>query len=189
MLRQSLFCHRLAMVGRGFVSCFIIFLSLTSVCVIPKLLFSISDLRNIEFGRPLPRHGLMLFHWLANNIQIDDNDNMRLNFNTTRGDYGFHFNGNADNPPLLPILSRQCGRYYSLGNLVRKNNNGAMALPYYVTRGFNNSELPENNRDRVILRVRNEGFLTNQHIVDKVYVTQHYPPNGNRGTGYDPANT
>ncbi|XP_023998004.1 uncharacterized protein [Salvelinus sp. IW2-2015] len=175
------------MVGRGFLGCFILCVSLASVCAIKGTLNSIDDLRDIEFGHTFPRHGLMLLHWLANNIHIDNNGNMRLNFNPTRGDYGIHFYGNADNPHPLPILPRQRGSYYSLGNLVGNNNNGAMALPYYVTQRFYNSRGTENNRDRVILRVREEE--SNQFIVDEVYVTQHYPPNGNRGSAYDPDNT
>nr|XP_046177199.1 uncharacterized protein LOC124009429 [Oncorhynchus gorbuscha] len=127
----------------------------------------------------------MLLHWLANNIQID---NMTLNFNASREDYGIHFYGNADIPSLLPSLSSLHVRYYALGNIGRNNsNNGAMAPPYYVTQKFYNSRGTENNRDRVKLRVRNEG--SNQQSVDEVYVTQHYTPNGNRGSGYDPDNT
>ncbi|XP_071217288.1 uncharacterized protein [Salvelinus alpinus] len=168
------------MVGRGFLGCFILCLSLASVCAINGTLNSIDDLRDKKFGHIFPRHGLMLVHWLANTIQMDNND-MTLNFNPTRRDYGIHFYGNADKPCPLPPLSRRHGSYYSLGNIGRNNNNGAMALPLYVTQGF------ENNRDRVVLRVREEE--PNQHIVDEVYVTQHYPRNGNRGTGYDPIKT
>ncbi|XP_070989541.1 uncharacterized protein [Oncorhynchus clarkii lewisi] len=170
------------MVGRGILGCFILCLSLTSVCAVRGTLSSIKDLKGIEFGHTSPRHGLMLLHWLANNIRIDNNGNMRLNFNPTRGDNGFHFYGNR--PPSLPILHPESGSYYSLGNM---NSNGSRALPDYVTRRFYNSRGPENNRDRVILRVREDG--SNQFIVDEVYVTQHYQQNENRGSGYDPANT
>uniref|UniRef100_A0A4W5LXQ6 Uncharacterized protein n=1 Tax=Hucho hucho TaxID=62062 RepID=A0A4W5LXQ6_9TELE len=177
------------MVGRGILGCFILFLSLASVSAIKGTLSSIKDLKGIEFGHTSPRQGLMLLHWLANNIHIDSNGNMRLNFNPTRRDYGIHLYRNADNPRPLPVLPPQHGSYYSLGNLVPNNNNndGAMALPNYVTQSFYNSREPESNRDRVVLRVREEG--SNQFIVDEVYVTQHYPPNGNTGTGYDPDNT
>ncbi|XP_029561446.1 uncharacterized protein LOC115157386 [Salmo trutta] len=176
------------MVGRGILGCFILFLSLASVSSIKGTLSSIKDLKGIEFGNTSPRHGLMLLHWLANNIYNDNNGNMRLNFNPARRDYGFHFYRNADNPRPLPILPHQRGSYYSLGNLVQgNNNNDALALPDYVTQRFHNSRGPESNRDRVILRVREEG--SNQFIVDEVYVTQHYPQNGNTRTGYDPDNT
>ncbi|XP_070989604.1 uncharacterized protein [Oncorhynchus clarkii lewisi] len=175
------------MIGRGILGCFILCLSLTSVCAVRGTLSSIKDLKGIEFGHTSPRHGLMLLHWLANNIYNDNNGNMRLNFNPARRDYGFHFYRNADNPRPLPILPHQHESYYSLGNLVHNNNNDALALPDYVTRRFYNSRGHENNRDRVILRVREEE--SNQFIVDEVYVTQHYPPNGNTGTGYDPDNT
>uniref|UniRef100_A0A8C7FG26 Uncharacterized protein n=1 Tax=Oncorhynchus kisutch TaxID=8019 RepID=A0A8C7FG26_ONCKI len=79
-------------------SCFILFMSLASVSNIKQTLISIHDLRGIEFGHTFPRHGLMLLQWLANNIHTDNNGNMRLNFNPTRGDYGFNFYGNADRP-------------------------------------------------------------------------------------------
>ncbi|XP_036842221.1 uncharacterized protein LOC110530674 [Oncorhynchus mykiss] len=170
------------MVEKGILGCFILCLSLTSVCAVRGTLKSIDDLKDIQFGHTFPRHGLMLLHWLANNIYIDNNGNMRLNFNPTSGDNGFHFYGNR--PPSLPILHPESGSYYSLGNMKR---NGSRALPYYVTRRFYNSWGPENNRDRVILRVREDG--SNQFIADEVYVTQHYQQNENRGSGYDPANT
>ncbi|XP_035655346.1 uncharacterized protein LOC118401834 [Oncorhynchus keta] len=170
------------MVGRGILGCFILCLSLTSVCAVRGTLSSIKDLRGIEFGHTSHRHGLMLLHWLANNIRIDNNGNMRLNFNPTRGDYGFHFYGNR--PASLPFLLPESGSYYSLGNM---NSNGLRALPDYVARRFYSSSGPENNRDRVILRVRDDG--SNQFIADEVYVTQHYQRNENRGSGYDPDNT
>ncbi|XP_029508417.2 uncharacterized protein LOC115123231 [Oncorhynchus nerka] len=170
------------MIGRGILGCFILCLSLTSVCAVRGTLSSIKDLKGIEFGHTFPRHGLMLLHWLANNIRIDNNGNMRLNFNPTRGDYGFHFYGNR--PASLPFLLPESGSYYSLGNM---NSNGLRALPDYVAQIFYSSSGPENNRDRVILRVREDG--SNQFIVDEVYVTQHYPPNENRGSAYDPDNT
>nr|XP_046177200.1 uncharacterized protein LOC124009430 [Oncorhynchus gorbuscha] len=170
------------MVEKGILGCFILCLSLTSVCAVRGTLSSIKDLRGIEFGHTFPRHGLMLLHWLANNIHIDNNGNMRLNFNPTRGDYGFHFYGNR--PASLPFLLPESGSYYSLGNM---NSNGLRALPDYVTQRFYSSRRPEKNRDRVILRVREDG--SNQFIVDEVYVTQHYQRNENRGSGYDPDNT
>ncbi|XP_038859470.1 uncharacterized protein LOC120055652 [Salvelinus namaycush] len=170
------------MIGRGFLGCFILCLSLASVCAVKGTLNSIKDLKGIEFGHTFPRHGLMLLHWIANNIYNDNNGNMRLNFNPARRDYGFHFYGNR--PCSLPFLLPESGRYYSLGNM---NSNGSRALPYYVTRSFYNSRGPERNMDRVVLRVRDEG--SNQFIADEVYVTQHYPLNENRGTGYDPTRT
>ncbi|XP_071018488.1 uncharacterized protein [Oncorhynchus clarkii lewisi] len=174
--------------GKGFLGCFILSMSLASVSTIKQTLISIHDLTGIEFGHTFPRHGLMLLHWLANNIHTDNNGNMRLNFNPTRGDYGFNFYGNADRPRPLPFLPSESGSYYSLGNIEGNYNyNGATALPDYVTQSFYNSWIPERNRDRVIIRVREEG--SNQLIVDEVYITQHYPPNENRESVYDPDNT
>ncbi|CAB1326599.1 unnamed protein product [Coregonus sp. 'balchen'] len=123
------------MVGRGFLGCFILFLSLASVCAIKGTVNLIKDIGDIEFGHTSPRHGLMLLHWLANKMNIDDNGNMRLNFDPTC----INFYGNADNPRLLPFLPRQSGSYCSLGNLGHNNNyNHAKALPKYVTRRFYN---------------------------------------------------
>ncbi|XP_071015454.1 uncharacterized protein [Oncorhynchus clarkii lewisi] len=163
-------------------------MSLASVSNIKQTLISIHDITGIEFGHTFPRHGLVLLHWLANNIHNDNNGNMRLKFNPSRGDYGFNFYGNADRPRPLPFLPSESGSYYSLGNIDGNYNyNGATALPDYVTQSFYNSWIPERNRDRVIIRVREEG--SNQFIVDEVYITQHYPPNENRGSVYDPDNT
>ncbi|XP_038860246.1 uncharacterized protein LOC120056124 isoform X2 [Salvelinus namaycush] len=170
------------MVGRGILGCFILCLSLASVCAVRGTLNSIKDLKGIQFGHTFPRHSLMLLHWLADNIHIDNNNKMRLNFNPTRGDYGFHFYGNR--PPSLPILLPGSGSYYSLGNM---NSFGSRGLPDYVTQRLYNSRGPESNMDRVVLRVREEE--SNPFIVDEVYVTQHYRRNENRGSAYDPANT
>lgn len=74
-----------------------------------------------------------------------------------------------------------------------------LQFPDYVTITFDHSERPaerlQNNRCRLILRVRERGnrksdqntlmFIT----VDQVYLTRHYPPNWGRGSAYDPDNT
>lgn len=51
---QMLFCHRLAMVGRGFLGCLILCLSLASVCAIKSTLNSIKDIKDIDFGHTYP---------------------------------------------------------------------------------------------------------------------------------------
>ncbi|XP_041697009.1 uncharacterized protein LOC121534483 [Coregonus clupeaformis] len=133
----------------------------------------------------------MLLHWLANNMNIDNNDNMRLKFNPTRGDFGFHFYLNADRPPRLPFLSSESGNYYSFGNLNTIRHN-TRALPGYVSQLYRNSrtcaEIDERNRDRILVQVSPER-LDQSIAVDNVFITQHHPYNQNLGTAYDPENT
>ncbi|CAB1326600.1 unnamed protein product, partial [Coregonus sp. 'balchen'] len=160
--------EKLAMVGRGFLGCLILCLSLASECAIKGTLNSINYLKDIDFGHTSPPQGLMLLHWLADNIYTYNNGNMRINFNPTRRDYGFHFYRNYDIPRSLPFLPPERGIYYSLGN---NNCNGAMTLPEYVTKRVYNSWGPESNKHRVILRVREEG--SNQFIVDNVYINHN----------------
>ncbi|KAJ3600216.1 hypothetical protein NHX12_031202 [Muraenolepis orangiensis] len=147
-----------------------------------------------------PRHGLVLLYWFANNIDIDNNDIIPLNFEPNRGDYGIHHYGNYEE--LLTPLRNRCNlvpgsrdlyeehSYYALGNLRQNNNhNNALALPSYVTRSFYNpGGYPDNNRDRIILRVRQvHNALTGRtrRTIDQVFITQHPP----RQTTYDPAHT
>lgn len=180
------------MEGRGLKYFLILLLSLTSISAIQPLC-SINDLRNIDFGHTFPRHGLLLLHWFANNINIDNND-IPLNFEPNRGDYGIHYYRNHDN--LLHPLSDPSGTvvysYYTLGNLNLHNNN-ARAFPSYVTQGFYNS-VRDQNRDRIIIRVREDRRResSNPRTIDRVYITQHYGhyglPQGRRSQ-YDPHNT
>ncbi|KAM4598282.1 uncharacterized protein ACJ7VT_021805 [Polymixia lowei] len=166
------------------LKCFLFLVVLDSVPAIQELK-SINDLTNIDFGRKFPRHGLMLLHWFANNIRIDDNNIIQLNFAPNRGDYGIHYYGNYDR--LLPD-NRPTFHYYTVGNLNPNNHNNARALPHYVTRSFYNSRgNQDNNRDRITVRIQDEyGNLQTRRTVHQIYITQHNP---SMGSAYDRANT
>ncbi|KAM4598333.1 uncharacterized protein ACJ7VT_021862 [Polymixia lowei] len=124
----------------------------------------------------------MLLHWFANNIHIDDNNIIQLNFEPNRGDYGIHYYGNHDR--LLP--NRPTFHYYTVGNLNPDSHNNARALPYDVTRSFYNSRTihQDNNRDRIIVRIQEEYRNgQTQRTVHQIYITQHNP---SMGSDYDP---
>ncbi|KAM4605485.1 uncharacterized protein ACJ7VT_017718 isoform 2-T2 [Polymixia lowei] len=75
---------------------------------------SIKDLSRIEPGHVFPRHGLMVLYYLAMNVNIDQNDVIRINIHPDRGDAGFHFYGDWEGLfPSLPYGTT----YYSLGNI------------------------------------------------------------------------
>ncbi|XP_061555939.1 uncharacterized protein LOC133414531 [Phycodurus eques] len=172
------------MMSGGLVLCYAaLLLSLTCVCAIKKL-NSINDLKKVDFGRAVPKHSLLLLHWFANTIDIDNNDVIRLTFDPNLGAYGSHHYGNYErllNP--LPQGNSRC-RYYTVGNVYQ----GQTQLPNYVLHPPS-EESRGRNRDRIIFRVRehNTGRQASETI-DEVYITQHYE-NSNEGTRYDPVYT
>uniref|UniRef100_A0A3B1IY01 Uncharacterized protein n=1 Tax=Astyanax mexicanus TaxID=7994 RepID=A0A3B1IY01_ASTMX len=164
--------------------CFTLCLVLSSVTSINNL-NNIRDLKNTQFGRQYPRHGLLLLHWFANNIEIDNNNNIQcVNFNPAQGDYGFHFYGNYElnqNRGALPRCPDDSA-YYAFGNLGSQSSEN---LPHYVTQDYDNEERnPLRNIDRLVIRVPRN----NPQRVEQVYVTQHYRDR-TQGSGYDPENT
>ncbi|KAG7243608.1 hypothetical protein INR49_011165, partial [Caranx melampygus] len=172
------------MVGRLLSCCAALFLTLTTVSAFQKL-NSINDLKKINFGQSVPGHSLLLLHWFANTIDIDNNDVIHLTFDPNNGDYGSHHYGNYERllDPLPQGNIRY--RYYTVGNL---NQNSPMGLPSYVI--YPQAEYVGRNRDRIIFRVReqNTGGL-NLPRIDRVYLTQHYETYENQGTRYDPDHT
>ncbi|XP_010774391.1 uncharacterized protein isoform X2 [Notothenia coriiceps] len=166
--------------------CVALLLALTSVSAVQKKLKSISDLKKINFGQSVPKHSLLLLHWFANTVTIDDNDVISLTFDPNSRDYGSHHYGNFEG--LLDPLPRQRGnqyRYYAIGNLHQETSD---PLPPYVAHPQRDYE--GENRDRIIVRVRepNSGRQTFRRI-DEVYITQHYDTSENQGTLYDPGHT
>uniref|UniRef100_A0A8C1TC54 Uncharacterized protein n=1 Tax=Cyprinus carpio TaxID=7962 RepID=A0A8C1TC54_CYPCA len=160
--------------------CFLLFcLSLASVSSVKKLT-SIEELRNTRYANRSPRHGLPLLFWFAQNVNLDQNNNMRLNFFPYENAYGFHYFGNTDRPPLLPSLSYGQS-YYSVGNLNTGRYPRASELPDYVWRHFRNSNLPERNMDRLIVSLDQ----TRPNRISRLYVTAH-----NRGRNdFNPSDT
>ncbi|XP_049416348.1 uncharacterized protein LOC125878908 [Epinephelus fuscoguttatus] len=171
------------MSGRVTSCCVALFFALTSVTAVEKL-NSINDLKKINFGKAVPKHSLLLLHWFANTVDINNNNIIQLTFDLNRGDYGSHHYGNFEG--LLDPLPRGNGyRYYTIGNL---NQETSMPLPSYVVHP--QREYMGRNRDRIIIRVReqNTGWGALPRI-DQVYITQHYDTSENQGTPYDPAHT
>ncbi|XP_033998501.1 uncharacterized protein LOC117492369 [Trematomus bernacchii] len=164
--------------------CVALLLALTSVSAVQKELASIDDLKQINFRQSVPKHSLLLLHWFANKIDIDNNDIIRLTFDPNSGDYGSHHYGNFEG--LLDTLPRgNQHRYYTIGNLYRE---APIQLPPYVLHP--RRQYVGENRDRIIARVRDPNIEGRAHRrIDRVFITQHYDTNENRGTPYDPDHT
>lgn len=147
---------------------------------------SLNDLKRVYSANSLPMHSLTLLHWFANNVDIDNNDVVRLSFDTNR-DFGSHTYRNYEG--LLPSVS-QGYQYCTIGNVNRPPGN---TCPFYED--FPNYVLYprviENygtgrNRDRIIVSVQTQTYSARR--VSQVYLTQHYN-DWNHGSGYDPDNT
>lgn len=163
--------------GRLPVCCVALFLTLSSASLVQRL-HSINDLKKINFGQAVPKHSLLLLHWFANTVDIDNNDVIWLTFDPDNRDYGSHHYGNFERLlEQLPLGQR----YFTVGNL-----NGGASLPSYV---FNPPrEYREGNRDRIIFSVDEQNTRGGQRI-GQVYITQHYDTSENQGTRYDPEHT
>ncbi|XP_071390622.1 uncharacterized protein [Centroberyx affinis] len=178
------------MQGRALLCSLVLLLALTTVSAVQKL-NTINDLKKINFGYSVPKHSLVLLHWFANTVEIDNNDAILLTFEPNSGDYGTHHYGNYERllDPLPQGHARYRYRYYTLGNL---NQATSMELPSHVTERLHNlMEYGERNRDRIIFRVRerNTDNTAACPTIDQVYITQHYESSQRQGTQYDPANT
>ncbi|XP_028424399.1 uncharacterized protein LOC114548608 [Perca flavescens] len=163
--------------------CVALFFALTYVSAVQRL-DSLNDLKKINFGQSVPKHSLMLLHWFANTVDIDNNNIIWLTFDANCGDYGSHHYGNFEG--LLDPLPRGSGyQYYTIGNL---NQETSMPFPLYVV--LPPREYVGRNRDRILIRVREQykGWQALQRI-DQVYITQHYDTSEHQGTLYDPAYT
>lgn len=165
------------MAGRLASCCMALLLSLTCVSAI-RVLHSIRDLQTIDFGRSVPRHSLLLLYWFANQVDMNHNNVIRLNFNpNTR--YGSHHYGNYDR--LLDTLP-QGYQYYTVGNL---EEDSAQQLPDYV---LNPQRAYEgDNLDRIVFSVyRWSTRQGTEQIINRVFITQH---NQHHGNDYDPDHT
>ncbi|XP_074512982.1 uncharacterized protein LOC141781265 [Sebastes fasciatus] len=175
------------MSGRVTSCCVALFFVLNSVSAVQRDLDSINDLKKISFGQSVPKHSLLLLHWFAKTVDIDEHGVIRLAFDPNRGDYDSHQYHNSEG--VLDSLPWGY-RYYTIGNLRQENTIGnlhqetSMPLPPYVVRP--QREYVGTNSDRIIIRVRgqNTGGRASQRI-DQVYITQHI---GRQGE-YDPDHT
>ncbi|KAJ4932413.1 hypothetical protein JOQ06_010836 [Pogonophryne albipinna] len=159
--------------------CVALLLALTSVSAVQKTLKSINGLKKINFGNSVPKHSLLLLHWFANEINIDNNDIIQLTFDPNSGAYGSHHYGNYEDL-LDPLPRGNQHRYYTIGNL---HQGTSIHLPPYVVNPI--IEDMGRNMDRIIFRVREQNIQAYQTI-DQVFITQHIP---HQGTLYDPAHT
>lgn len=149
-------------------------LHLTCVAASGKqVLDSLHDLQGIDFGGAVPLHSLLLLHWFANMVTVDDGGVMPLTFDPNT-DYGFHHYGNYEQV-LEPLPHGY--RYYTVGNLRQVT---ASQLPDYVLSPRVGVEAE--NRDRIIIRVSGQR-------IDQVFITQHYDTVQQVGAAYDPART
>ncbi|KAM8845806.1 uncharacterized protein AB9W97_000770 isoform 1-T2 [Spinachia spinachia] len=152
-------------------------LLLTSGTAAQEELDSVNDLKELDFGQSVPNRSLLLLYWFANEVEIDENDNISLTFDPDSRAYGSHYYGNYEG--LLDPLPRDNSyQYYTIGSL---NQDSSRPLPDYVVRpviGY-----VAENRARIIIRVREP--YTGQLRVDRVYVTQHIKNQGE----YDPDHT
>uniref|UniRef100_A0A8D0A208 Uncharacterized protein n=1 Tax=Sander lucioperca TaxID=283035 RepID=A0A8D0A208_SANLU len=138
--------------------------------------------RKINYGQSVPKHSLVLLYWFANTVDINNNNNnISLTFDPNSGDYGSHYYGNFER--LLDRLPWG-NRYYTIGNLHQET---AMPLPRYVVHPP--TEHMGGNRDRIIIRVREQNIVGQALQIDQVYITQHYEGPEHQGTPYDPDHT
>ncbi|ROL46573.1 hypothetical protein DPX16_21757 [Anabarilius grahami] len=123
-----------------------------------RTLYDLSDLRESRFGRPPPRHGLILLWWFAHEcVLIDSNGRMIAQCNPENGAFGFHRFYNRER--LLPYADLP---YYEVGNLHITHS-----LPRYVTEKYTGHS-DNSNKDRIIVL-----FNSMWSRFDSVYVTQH----------------
>lgn len=156
-------------------------LAFTTVSAVKKI-NSIQRLKTVDFHQSVPKHSLLLLHWFANAVDIDNNDVILLTFDPNTEEYGSHHYGNYER--VLNPLPRGY-RYYTVGNLNRYHSS---QLPAYVTRppaGY-----AGRNMDRIIFRVRQQDAGWHSlPTIDEVYITQHFPASRSEGTRYDPDHT
>ena len=155
---------RLTMAESHLMGFVVLFLSILPTESSIGILNSINDLKKIPFGQSVPKHSLVLLHWFANTIEIDNNDAIELTFEPNHGDYGIRRYGNFEGF-LDPLPFGH--RYYTLGNINPMFNNQRRSLPSYFTNNdlFGHEEL---NRVRIIFT------LSSQNTIVRVYITLHY---------------
>ncbi|XP_008286290.1 uncharacterized protein LOC103361860 [Stegastes partitus] len=164
--------------GRVPVCCIALILVLTSASAVPRLK-SISDLKTIGSGQSGHNAALVLLHWFATTVTIDNNNVIRLSFDPDSRHYGSHHYGNYEGI-LEPLpLSNARYRYFTVGNI---NQQDSLELPSYVVL----FQREGGNRNRIIIRVREENVGS---TIDQVYTTQHYETSEHQGTRYDPDHT
>ncbi|TNN69332.1 hypothetical protein EYF80_020483 [Liparis tanakae] len=85
----------MGMPGIFTMCCGALFLALTSVSAVHKL-DSINSLKKINYGKSVPKHGLLLLYWFANIVEIDENNVIWMTFDPNTHDYGSHYYHNSE---------------------------------------------------------------------------------------------
>lgn len=138
--------------------CVVLLLALTSVFGAQRKINSISDVQ-------LPKDIILLLHWFANEVSIDNSDAIQLNFNC--GEYGSHHYGNYERMLERP---RWGYKYYTVGN------HRDASFPAYVVH-----RRAGQNTARIVFSIDEE----DERRVDRVFITRHL-----QGTReYDPEHT
>ncbi|KAK1792526.1 hypothetical protein P4O66_012464, partial [Electrophorus voltai] len=97
----------------------------------PRMTYELSeilDLRSLTFGRAFPRHGLLLLHWFATEIDIDNHD---MIFDPSTNDYSFRVYKNADR--IFPALPRDGNSTYYMAGDFRYSDGRQYFQPYVAT--------------------------------------------------------
>lgn len=132
-----------------------------------RILNTLGELGDTEFGKTFPRHGLKLLYWLTDNLEIDQNNVINLgDIDPSRCDYGFNKIRNVEN--IFPSDANVS--YYTVGNLSSDSSRGQ--FPDYVTADFYNSRTYPDSRnlDRIVV----QSHMKTPSRVKKVYITQQY---------------
>ncbi|XP_020783940.2 uncharacterized protein LOC110163348 [Boleophthalmus pectinirostris] len=172
------------------VSCLLTLVTLVAVVCSQQdyeELNSIDDLKRVFSEKSFPLHSLILLHWFANNVDIDNNNVVRVGFNP-QADFGSHFYGNYDN--LLP--SAPSGfQYFTVGNVNRPRGDIcpiSQSFPEYVLYPHViEYAATGRNRDRIIISVQRQNYGPRR--LDQAYLTQHFRRQDNQGSRYDPQHT
>ncbi|KAI4905812.1 hypothetical protein NFI96_017017 [Prochilodus magdalenae] len=138
-------------------------LNLRSVMVRIDTIDDLFKLKESEFGRPRPRHGLNLLYWFAHDyVNVNSNNRMVPLAHPKTGLYGFHMFHNFPQAKGERPLPSHNLPYFEVGNL---NAPGANRLPQYVMQDFTHQR-DDSNKDRIIVRMRGD-------VLEKVYITEH----------------
>uniref|UniRef100_A0A8C5FMM9 Uncharacterized protein n=1 Tax=Gadus morhua TaxID=8049 RepID=A0A8C5FMM9_GADMO len=173
--------HRSTMLESHQICFLVLFLLFLPTASTIGILNSINDLKDIPFGRSVPKHSLVLLHWFANTIELTNNNRLELNFDPDQGDYGAHHYVNVQGF-LDPLPFRH--RYFTLGNINPLINNQRRSMPSYFTNDLNRLL-----RGEVLNRARIIFSYSSQDTVGQVFITQHYQASQGQGTVYDPEHT
>ncbi|KAJ0069015.1 hypothetical protein NL108_015889 [Boleophthalmus pectinirostris] len=144
------------------VLCVLTLVELSDEAVYKKL-SSVDDLKSVYSEKYLPMHNLILLHWFANTVNINNNNVVHLTYDPSR-DFGSHYYGNCDEM-LAPVP--QGYQYYTVGNLNPPNGNFP---PYVLYPQVIEYAWMGRNRDRIIVQAQTGG----SHRVSQMYLTKHF---------------